>query len=237
MLWRGKSARQGGRGDFRQKAAFQSPALCRVAATPARTHSRHHHRSPLGHRAEIISRPPKAPEDWRTPRRFAQFGDHWQTLRVLDCGGPPPLSPRPRQRLTWLEPGHPASDYSCPHCGFWYQLKGERSRPGCRSTRPASNIVLPKRSRRGVANHTRGACAPPFATPSTTARTPRSAVCPTPQRVASQTTGSIIRSPSRSSTRCELGQLALRPPSRKKKPPASISCNMIWRRGASAISE
>jgi len=33
-------------------------------------------------------------------------------------------------KLTWLEPGHPASDYSCPRCGFWYQLKSQRSRLG-----------------------------------------------------------------------------------------------------------
>jgi type II restriction enzyme len=30
-------------------------------------------------------------------------------------------------KLIWLEPGHPASDYSCPKCGFWYQLKSQRS--------------------------------------------------------------------------------------------------------------
>ncbi len=33
-------------------------------------------------------------------------------------------------KLTWLEPGHPASDYSCPDCGFWYQLKSQKSRIG-----------------------------------------------------------------------------------------------------------
>jgi hypothetical protein len=33
----------------------------------------------------------KAPEGWRTPGRFAQFASRRQTLRVLDCGGPPPL--------------------------------------------------------------------------------------------------------------------------------------------------
>jgi type II restriction enzyme len=33
-------------------------------------------------------------------------------------------------KLTWLEPGHPASDYSCPKCGFWYQLKSQKSRIG-----------------------------------------------------------------------------------------------------------
>jgi type II restriction enzyme len=30
-------------------------------------------------------------------------------------------------KLTWLEPGHPASDYSCPNCSFWYQLKSQRA--------------------------------------------------------------------------------------------------------------
>jgi serine/threonine protein kinase len=33
----------------------------------------------------------KAPEGWRSPRRFARFVSHRQTLRVMDCGGPPPL--------------------------------------------------------------------------------------------------------------------------------------------------
>ena len=33
-------------------------------------------------------------------------------------------------KLIWLEPGHPASDYSCPACGFWYQLKSQKSRIG-----------------------------------------------------------------------------------------------------------
>ena len=30
----------------------------------------------------------KAPEDWRTPRRFARFGSHRWTRSVLECGGP-----------------------------------------------------------------------------------------------------------------------------------------------------
>ncbi len=30
-------------------------------------------------------------------------------------------------KLIWLEPGHPASDYSCPQCKFWYQLKSQRA--------------------------------------------------------------------------------------------------------------
>jgi hypothetical protein len=33
----------------------------------------------------------KAPEGWRSPRRFALFGSRRQMLRVLECGGPPPL--------------------------------------------------------------------------------------------------------------------------------------------------
>ncbi len=33
-------------------------------------------------------------------------------------------------KLTWLEPGHPASDYSCPRCKFWFQLKSKKSRLG-----------------------------------------------------------------------------------------------------------
>jgi type II restriction enzyme len=43
-------------------------------------------------------------------------------------------------KLTWLEPGHPASDYSCPNFrlhlisarqgGFWFQLKSQKSRLG-----------------------------------------------------------------------------------------------------------
>jgi hypothetical protein len=43
-------------------------------------------------------------------------------------------------RQAWLEPGHPASDYSCPNFrlhlisarqgGFWFQLKSWKSRIG-----------------------------------------------------------------------------------------------------------
>jgi type II restriction enzyme len=33
-------------------------------------------------------------------------------------------------KLTWLEPGHPASGYSCPKCEFWFQLKSQKSRLG-----------------------------------------------------------------------------------------------------------
>ncbi len=34
---------------------------------------------------------PKAPEDWRTPKRFAPFASRLITRSVLECGGPPPL--------------------------------------------------------------------------------------------------------------------------------------------------
>ena len=33
-------------------------------------------------------------------------------------------------KLTWLEPGHPASDYSCLNCKFCFQLKSQKSRLG-----------------------------------------------------------------------------------------------------------
>jgi hypothetical protein len=33
----------------------------------------------------------KAPEDWRSPRRFAKFGNHGQRMSLLDCGSPLPL--------------------------------------------------------------------------------------------------------------------------------------------------
>jgi hypothetical protein len=45
------------------------------------------------------------------------------TQTWIEAGCPPPKLPR-------LEPGHPASDYSCPACGFWYQLKSQKSRIG-----------------------------------------------------------------------------------------------------------
>jgi len=30
-------------------------------------------------------------------------------------------------KLDWLKPGTKASDYHCPHCDFWYQLKSKKS--------------------------------------------------------------------------------------------------------------
>src|ERR1700690_596278 len=45
-------------------------------------------------------------------------------------------------KLTWLEPGHPASDYSCPSCGFWYQLKSQKSRIGDSITDGAYSAMM-----------------------------------------------------------------------------------------------
>ena len=56
-----------------------------------------------------ISSSCKAPEGWRTPRRFAYFKDHRVTHSVLDCGGPPPLFPTAYQTepmLTGTAIGH-----------------------------------------------------------------------------------------------------------------------------------
>jgi hypothetical protein len=39
----------------------------------------------------------KAPEDWRTPRRFADFEHHQMARSVLDCGSPLPLFPATHQ--------------------------------------------------------------------------------------------------------------------------------------------
>ena len=30
-------------------------------------------------------------------------------------------------KLDWLKPGNKASDYKCPRCGFWYQLKSQQA--------------------------------------------------------------------------------------------------------------
>jgi hypothetical protein len=35
--------------------------------------------------------PRKAPEDWRSPRRFADYENHPVARSALGCGGPPPL--------------------------------------------------------------------------------------------------------------------------------------------------
>jgi type II restriction enzyme len=45
-------------------------------------------------------------------------------------------------KLTWLEPGHPASDYSCPKCKFWFQLKSQKSRIGDSITNGAYSAMM-----------------------------------------------------------------------------------------------
>ena len=47
--------------------------------------------------------PPKAPEGWRTPRRFVFTARLVPRASVLECGGPPPLSTH-RERLTYFNP-------------------------------------------------------------------------------------------------------------------------------------
>src|ERR1700690_4107853 len=54
------------------------------------------HKSSCGNLADILFAG-KAPEDWRTPGRFAYFKNHRVTRSVLDYGGPPPLFPEPNQ--------------------------------------------------------------------------------------------------------------------------------------------
>jgi hypothetical protein len=44
-----------------------------------------------GQRVHPLPRRPKAPEDWRTPRRSAFAERLVPRASVLDCGGPPPL--------------------------------------------------------------------------------------------------------------------------------------------------
>src|SRR5450759_2034995 len=51
--------------------------------------------APLGSRGQ-------APEDWRTPRRFAYFRNHRVARSVLDCGGPPPLFPEAHPTVLML---------------------------------------------------------------------------------------------------------------------------------------
>ena len=45
-------------------------------------------------------------------------------------------------KLTWLEPGHPASDYKCPSCEFWFQLKSQKSRIGDSITDGAYDAMM-----------------------------------------------------------------------------------------------
>ena len=44
----------------------------------------------------------KAPEDWRTPRRFAFYESRHVARSVLECGGPPPFFPAGRNARAGL---------------------------------------------------------------------------------------------------------------------------------------
>jgi type II restriction enzyme len=44
-------------------------------------------------------------------------------------------------KLDWLKPGTKASDYKCPACGFWYQLKSKKSPIG-RSIRDGAHAAM-----------------------------------------------------------------------------------------------
>src|ERR1019366_7900007 len=46
-----------------------------------------------GDKRDKQNRNPKAPEGWRSPRRFARNENRNERASVLDCGGPPPLFP------------------------------------------------------------------------------------------------------------------------------------------------
>jgi type II restriction enzyme len=45
-------------------------------------------------------------------------------------------------KLDWLKPGTKASDYKCPACGFWYQLKSKQSRIGNSITDGAYGVMM-----------------------------------------------------------------------------------------------
>ena len=57
-----------------------------------------------GSHGNLADVPPscKAPEGWRSPRRFADFRNHRVTRSVLECGGPPPLFPEEYQTVPML---------------------------------------------------------------------------------------------------------------------------------------
>jgi hypothetical protein len=59
------------------------------------------HKSSYGY-FEDVSSAGKAPEDWRSPRRFAYFGNRRIAHSVLECGGPPPLFPEANQTVPML---------------------------------------------------------------------------------------------------------------------------------------
>src|ERR1700739_1337249 len=45
-------------------------------------------------------------------------------------------------KLDWLKPGTQASDYKCPACGFWFQLKSQKTRIGSSVTDGAYGAMM-----------------------------------------------------------------------------------------------
>jgi type II restriction enzyme len=45
-------------------------------------------------------------------------------------------------KLDWLKPGTKANDYRCPNCGFWFQLKSQKSRIGSSITDGAYGAMM-----------------------------------------------------------------------------------------------
>jgi type II restriction enzyme len=45
-------------------------------------------------------------------------------------------------KLDWLKPGTKANDYRCPICGFWYQLKSQKTRIGSSITDGAYSAMM-----------------------------------------------------------------------------------------------
>jgi len=45
-------------------------------------------------------------------------------------------------KLDWLKPNTKANDYRCPNCGFWYQLKSQKTRIGSSITDGAYSAMM-----------------------------------------------------------------------------------------------
>ena len=73
------------------------------------------------------SRPPKAPEGWRTPRRFAPSGDHRSTRQRLGLRWPSTaFSPRTKSAHKFISTLPRSSNPSCLWSHGWPRPRGER---------------------------------------------------------------------------------------------------------------
>ena len=85
------------------------------------------------------SRPPKAPEGWRTPRRFARFGGHRSTRQRFGVRWPSTaFPPRAKPARNFKRPLPRSSTPNC-HWPHGWDFAGERARPGGRFRRRAGN--------------------------------------------------------------------------------------------------